>query len=170
MWRNSSKSALKPWLITPPSRSHTAGSGNTAACKRCAKSKPSGNTCIKVSNNALSTPSGKLKSANNCKPSRKPDKSRGRALPTAMRAAMRSMSPKGLNAACKVAAWGNKATIACWRNKMWGLRVRGWCSQVCNKRLPIWVAQSSKHDNKVGAVLPLKVRLISKLRRLAASI
>jgi hypothetical protein len=107
--------------------------------------------------------------------SRSEDRSRGRALLRAMRAAMRSMSAKperpwpaphegpvaGIADQCRDR--GSAAPAEC-RDPS-----SGWCRQWRSQREPMLVAQVSSSESRVGAGSPRRVSEISRLRRVAAS-
>ncbi|ANW94770.1 hypothetical protein WUE2121_2163 [Neisseria meningitidis] len=129
----------------------------------------SGKTALRVSNRLLPF-ADKSICANSNRLSRKDAKSRGRALPTAMRAAMRSMSAMFFRRHWRGLYWLSSAATASWLARMWARLRKGWCSQRAKRRLPIWVAQRSSVDIRVGDFLPERVCVISRLRRVAASI
>jgi hypothetical protein len=125
---------------------------------------------------------------------RSADRSRGRALLRAMRAVMRSMSAMlrrslrrsarqasvraELVEACPSTGSGrtelmgdmpSSAAIASWRACACLRSDSGWCRQWRSQREPMLVAQVSSSDSSVGAGLPARVSLISRLRRVAGS-
>ena len=154
--------------MTLPSLSHTDGSGNRARCSCSAMAAVAGKLSPRVCSKGLD---GSLKVDRVSRLSRRADKSRGRALPRAMRAAMRSRSAMvfRLPESSVLVLSASRAATASNRAWMWSRLRRGWCSHWASRRLPMWVAQLSSVENRVGAFLPDRVAVISRLRRVAAS-
>ena len=107
-----------------------------------------------------------------CSVSRSPARSRGRAVRSAMREAMRSTSTVGLQRLRKRAAqWRRRGQL---RDRRVARRRGGLRAQRIGEPLPQQAAagagaQLSSSDNSVGAASPRSVSVISRLRRVAGS-
>ncbi len=172
MPRNSSSSASYPSAITPPSRSTEEGSARKdltsmsvryvlSACSASVSALTSGESHAA----SVVCSCGKASSV-----SRRPDRSRGRADFRAMRVVIRSTSTQGFRYLCASLYDSHSLSTASRRARKIARSRSGWCSQWDKSRLPMLVAQVSSSDSRVGAGSPLSVWVISRLRRVAASI
>ena len=104
--------------------------------------------------------------------SRNPERSRGRALPNAIRDAMRSMSTVFLSSVARrrnATLSACRSMMAAWRAAATSRLRTGFASHCRNKRLPAPVTHVSSSDSNVGPRSPRSVCVISRLRRVAAS-
>ena len=159
--------------MTLPSRTMAAGSEATARVNSAAHFRSI------ASARAASAMSAEVQSARRAasvgrraKVSRKPERSRGRALPNAIRDATRSTST--VRRSSTAMRWRSgvaalNSAIATWRAAATSWARSGMVSHMRNKRLPALVVQASSSDSSVGAGSPRSVSVISRLRRVAAS-
>ena len=82
---------------------------------------------------------------------------------------MRSTSAQSDNAACISRNLFCKIALACNRCFTASRSRKGCVSQSCNNRAPMLVALALSSENNVGEAAPLMVSVISRLRRVAAS-
>ena len=174
--RSSSRSASNPAAITPPSRTIAAGSSAIARARRSRTPAGGARAAESSARRSASTPTtSRCSSGMRASESRSPDRSRGRAVLSAIRPAMRSTSATSRNAAW-TARYGpppdspESASTAPWRALTMARSRSGWCSQWPRRRLPIPVAHTSTRLMSVGAGVPRSVTVSSRLRRVAAFI
>ena len=179
MARSSSSWASKPGRITPPSRIIVAGSSSSVADSRSPMAGSMSAACASCCSavraaDSVSVPatsswacSCETQAPRTGRLSRSATSSRGRALPSMMRDAIRSMSaacessrPMG----CAMSRSSSSATSA-WRACTAVRSCSGASSHWRSSRLPAAVAQTSIRDSSVGPCSSCSGRTSSRFRR-----
>ena len=188
--RSSSNSASAPLAMTPPSLRLTAGCSATSRTSSASASggatnwpmtaltgeSPGSSGAASASSSpglvapgASSRAKAAVTSGRPSSVSRSADRSRGRALLSATRAAIRSMSQTPASASRSGAGPARSAATSACRCASCAPARSGWCRAWRSQRLPAAVQQVSSTLSRVGSRSPARVSVSSRLRRVAAS-
>ena len=178
MARSSSRSESYPVAMTPPSRSTTGGLSTTAcnsSSLSSAKWRPAPPaervSAARSSKGVVQLPSKVATAGMDSSALRRPAKSRGRAVPKAMRVRMRSTSPTPRKASSKesITPASSSSAIPSSRSSRGAVARNGRDNQRRNSRAPMGVAVASSTAASEPPSRPLVLSSSSRLRRVAGS-